>query len=82
MLLDREDPSKVLYRCKLFLLGPERDYEVNGFVPNVIFPTCALADQETGRIALYYGSADTYTGLAFTTVDRVVDYIKKNARKK
>ena len=29
-----------------------------------------------GRIALYYGCADSYVGLAFTTVDDVTDYIK------
>lgn len=80
VILDREDPSKVLYRCKNFLLTPEENYETVGFVPNVIFPTSALVDEKTGRIALYYGSADTYTCLAFTTVDRVVKYIKENAR--
>ena len=41
---------------------------------------CAtLTDAATGRIAIYYGCADTVTGLAFTTVDRVLDYIKKNS---
>ena len=28
---------------------------------------------------IYYGAADTYVGLAFTTVDLIVDYIKKNS---
>ena len=80
MILDRDDPSKVLYRCKNFLLTPEESYETTGFVPNVLFPTCALVDEETGHIAIYYGAADTYIALAFTTVDRVVEYIKKNGR--
>ena len=80
IILDKDDPSKVKARCKQFLLTPEMDYETTGFVPNVIFPTCALVDAPTGRIALYYGSADTYTSVAFTTVDRVVDYIMKNGR--
>ena len=80
LILDKDDVSKVKYRCKNFLLTPEMDYETNGFVSNVIFPTCTLVDAETGRIALYYGAADTYIGLAFTTVDRVVDYVKKNSR--
>lgn len=80
IILEKDDPSKVKVRCKQFLLTPEMDYETTGFVPNVIFPTCALVDAPTGRIALYYGSADTYTSVAFTTVDRVVDYIKKNGR--
>ena len=80
IILDRDDPSKVLYRCKNFLMTPEAPYEVSGFVPNVVFPTCALVDGPTGRIALYYGASDSCTGLAFTTVDRVVDYIKKHNR--
>jgi len=80
VILDKENPSKVLYRCEEFLLTPEEEYETVGFVPNVVFPTSALVDQKTGRIALYYGAADTYTALAFTTVDRVVKYIKDHKR--
>ena len=80
IILDKDDPSKVKYRCKNFLMTPEEHYETCGFVPNVIFPTSALVDEKTGRIAIYYGSSDTYTCLAFTTVDRVVKYIKENAR--
>ena len=80
MILDRDDPSKVLYRCSPYLLTPEEDYETNGFVPNVCFPTCALADSETGRICIYAGAADTYVELLFTDIDTVLDYIVKNAR--
>lgn len=75
-LLDKDEPSKVLYRCGNFLLTPEKWYEERGFVPNVCFPCATLQDADTGRIALYYGCADSYVGLAFTTVDEVVDYIK------
>ena len=80
MILDHDDPGKVLYRTKNFLMTPEMDYETVGFVPNVIFPTCALVDGDTGRIALYFGAADSVIGLAFTTIDRVVEYIKANSR--
>ena len=45
-------------------------------MPNVCFPCATLQDADTGRIALYYGCADSYVGLAFTAVDEVVDYIK------
>ena len=75
-ILDRDEPSKVLYRCSDFLLTPEAEYEEQGFVPNVCFPCATLQDAATGRIALYYGCADSYVGLAFTTADEVVDYIK------
>jgi Predicted glycosylase len=79
-LLDLNDPSKVLYRSADFFLTPEEPYEVSGFVPNVCFPTSALVDQKTGRMAIYYGAADTYTALCFSTVDVLVEYIKKHAR--
>ena len=78
-ILDRDEPSKVLYRCQNFLLTPEEWYEERGFVPNVCFPCATLQDADTGRIAVYYGCADSYVGLAFTTVDEVVSYIKANS---
>ena len=78
-ILDINEPSKVLYRCANHLLTPEEPYEVTGFVPNVIFPCATLQDGDTGRIAIYYGAADTHVGLAFTTVDAVVDYIKSHS---
>ena len=78
-LLDIDNHSKVLYRTKDYLHTPEKDYETNGFVPNVVFPCATLVDADTGRIAIYYGAADTYTGIAFTQVDELIDTIKKNS---
>lgn len=75
-ILDRDSPSKVLYRCADYMLTPETSYETIGFVPNVTFPVAALTDAQTGRIAIYYGCADTVVGLCFTTVDETVSYIK------
>lgn len=80
VILDKDDPSKVLHRCSNFLLTPEAEYETVGFVPNVIFPVSALADAETGRIAIYAGGADTVTELLFTDIDIVIDYILKYDR--
>jgi len=79
VLLDLEDPSKVLYRTRDYLMTPEKDYETVGFVPNVAFPCAAIADAPTGRIVLYYGAADTYTALAFCQVDEVLEYLKANS---
>lgn len=78
VILDREDPTKVKYRCKGYLLTPEEDYETKGFVDNVCFPCAALCDAKTNRIAIYYGCADTYVSLAFTTVDKVIKYVKEH----
>jgi beta-1,4-mannooligosaccharide/beta-1,4-mannosyl-N-acetylglucosamine phosphorylase len=68
-----------LYRTRDYLLTPEKEYETTGFVPNVTFPCANLCDAETGRIALYYGAADTYTAVAFTQVDELIKYIKANS---
>lgn len=78
-ILDIDNPSIVKYRCQNYLLTPEEWYEERGFVSNVTFPCAALCDAESGKIALYYGAADSYVGLAFTTVDKVVSYIKENS---
>ncbi|TVQ90171.1 MAG: glycosylase [Bacteroidetes bacterium] len=76
-ILDIDNPAKVKYRCGNYLLTPQEQYEVSGFVPNVIFPCQNIYDAETGRIAIYYGAADTFTALAFCHVDEVVQYIKE-----
>jgi beta-1,4-mannooligosaccharide/beta-1,4-mannosyl-N-acetylglucosamine phosphorylase len=78
-LLDIDNPAKVLYRTNKYLLFPTMDYETTGFVPNVCFPCAALTDAPTGRIAIYYGAADTCTALCFTQVDEVIDFVKANS---
>jgi len=79
-LLDIKEPWKVLYRTEPYLLSPQEIYECVGDVPNVAFPCAALCDAPTGRIAIYYGGADTVTCLAFARVDELIDFIKSNSR--
>ncbi|OKP78107.1 glycosidase [Paenibacillus helianthi] len=76
-LLDLDQPWKVKARSRNYILGPEMVYECMGDVPNVTFPCAALTDSATGRIAIYYGCADTVTGLAFTTVDELLKYMRE-----
>ena len=78
-ILDLDNPSKVLYRCENFLLTPEERYEERGFVPNVTFPCATIHDSVSGKIAVYYGCADSYVGLAFTKLDEIVAYIKEHS---
>ncbi|MFW5851352.1 MAG: glycoside hydrolase family 130 protein [Bacteroidota bacterium] len=79
VLLDIDNPRKVLYRTRDYLLTPEKEYETVGFVPNVAFPCANIYDAKTGRIAIYYGAADTYTAIAFCQVDELVAYIKEHS---
>lgn len=77
-LLDLDQPWKIIARARPYLLSPQTLYECVGDVPNVAFPCAALIDAPTGRLAIYYGCADTVTGLAFAHVDEVVDFVKRH----
>lgn len=78
-LLDLDQPWKVIYRSAPYLLSPQTQYECVGDVPNVAFPCAALYEESTGKIAIYYGGADTVTALAFCRLDEVLDFLKKNS---
>ena len=78
-ILDKDDPSKVLYRTQPYLLAPAAPYELTGDVPNVVFPCAALNDGK--RVALYYGAADIVVGLAFGYIDEIIEFTKKNSSK-
>ena len=57
-------------------LSPQKYYENVGDVPNVAFPCAALYDPDTGRVAIYYGGADTVTALAFARINELIEFVK------
>jgi predicted GH43/DUF377 family glycosyl hydrolase len=68
ILLDPEDPGRVRRRSPGPFFAPETDFEVDGFVPNVVFPTGVVRDREA--ILVYYGAADAFTAVAeFSVLD-------------
>ena len=79
-LLDLDEPWKVLYRTEPYILSPQKLYECVGDVPNVVFPCAAVSDAPTGRIAIYYGGADTVVCMAFAQVDELIDFVKSHSR--
>lgn len=78
-ILDIDKPWKVKYRCKNYILSPQAEYETVGDVPNVVFPCGVLTNAEAGRLAIYYGAADTVVALAFARIDELLQYIKDNS---
>jgi beta-1,4-mannooligosaccharide/beta-1,4-mannosyl-N-acetylglucosamine phosphorylase len=76
-LLDLDEPWKVIARSRPYLLNPRELYEIAGDVPNVVFPCATLVDGPSGRMTIYYGAADTVTGLAFGHVGEVVEFVKR-----
>jgi predicted GH43/DUF377 family glycosyl hydrolase len=62
LLLSPDDPARVLRRTPEPFFVPEADFEVAGFVPNVVFPTGVVRDGDL--LLLYYGAADAFTAVA------------------
>ncbi len=58
MLHDLKDPSKIIGRCNEYVLGPREVYEVVGDVPNVVFTSAALLEDDGETVTLFYGGAD------------------------
>ncbi|MBS3763999.1 MAG: glycoside hydrolase family 130 protein [Planctomycetes bacterium] len=76
MLLDLEDPSRVIGLYKEPLLAPEAEYEVSGgYRNNVIFPGGMILEP-SGEVKIYYGSADTVTCLATADVGDLLELVK------
>jgi beta-1,4-mannooligosaccharide/beta-1,4-mannosyl-N-acetylglucosamine phosphorylase len=77
-LLDLEKPWKVIARARPYIINPREIYELAGDVPNVTFPCAALVDKDSGKVTIYYGCADTVTGLVFGKIDEIVNWVKAN----
>jgi len=81
ILLDAEDPSRVLARSDVNVLEPREPYETVGQVPNVVFPSGWVVEPgatidpvpDEAKLYVYYGAADTSVALATTTVSRLVE---------
>jgi beta-1,4-mannooligosaccharide/beta-1,4-mannosyl-N-acetylglucosamine phosphorylase len=72
MLLDLQDPSKILGYSKEPLLAPETQWETDsGYRTNVIFPGGLIAEED-GSVKIYYGASDTVECLATSDVESLV----------
>lgn len=70
LLLDSDDPSIVQRRFPGPFFVPEADFERNGFIADVVFPTGVVRDEGKGTLLVYYGAADAFTAVAeFSELD-------------
>nr|WP_241240736.1 hypothetical protein [Thermotoga sp. Ku-13t] len=80
MLLDLEDPTKVLDVHEQSILAPETEYEISGgFRNNVVFPIRAVLENE--EVKIYHDAVDTAICLATANVNELVGLCLKNSRK-
>lgn len=81
VLLDLQDPSRVIAAARQPLLSPQAPYETgegatpqtNGFRNDVIFPGGMILE-DSGQVKIYYGAADTVECLATAPVDELVRF--------
>ena len=70
----------MLHRTRDYLMAPTADYERVGDVPNVCFPCAAIID-DSRRMTLYYGCADTCVGVAYADLDEIIAFTKERGFK-
>ncbi|GAP05964.1 predicted glycosylase [Anaerolinea thermolimosa] len=73
-LCDLHEPWKVIARPGGYFLAPKFEEQV-GDVSNVVFCNGAVA-REDGSLYIYYGSSDTRTHVASTSIERMIDYVR------
>ncbi len=74
MLLDKNDPRKIIARSRNFVLEPTTDYEKSGLYQGCVFPTGAVV--KDGTIYVYYGCADKYVSLVTEKMENVLNYLR------
>jgi predicted GH43/DUF377 family glycosyl hydrolase len=73
LLLDLEDPGKVLHRTPDWLMEPKTDYEIQGFYRGVCFPCGAVVID--GTLFVYYGGGDKYCAVATCSLDELMNHL-------
>ncbi len=74
VLLDLNDPRKIIGRTDYSLLNPETDYELQGDIPNIVFPSGALIHDD--KLFVYYGAADTRVCVATCNVEDLLKELR------
>jgi predicted GH43/DUF377 family glycosyl hydrolase len=74
MLLDRHDPARIVRVGREPILRPELDFEQEGFVANVVFPTGLVATGNT--LLIYYGASDKYVAVVEMALPEIMHALK------
>jgi predicted GH43/DUF377 family glycosyl hydrolase len=74
LLLDLDNPAKILAHTPDPILSPDALFETTGFVPNIVFPT-GLAERGE-NLLIYYGAADTVTAVVQLKRQDVLDAMR------
>ncbi|OIO29989.1 hypothetical protein COX93_01715 [Candidatus Nomurabacteria bacterium CG_4_10_14_0_2_um_filter_30_12] len=76
MILDFNDPTRILYKSKNPILEPDEYYENEGFKAGVIYSCGAVV--KDGELFVYYGGADSVVCVASVDLSSLIEDLKKN----
>ena len=80
VLLDLNNPTKIISRASKPILEPDRTYENDGFKSGIVYVSGAVV--KDGNILLYYGASDSYVSVAWTNLNKFLDKLINNERPK
>jgi len=75
MILDINEPTRILYRSQAPILEPDAYYENSGFKSGVVYSCGAVV--KDGELYVYYGGADSVTCVAIANLDRFLEDLKR-----
>ncbi|MEK7606285.1 MAG: hypothetical protein AAB458_01680 [Patescibacteria group bacterium] len=73
VLLDLKDPTRVLSRTSSAIMQPREKYELEGQIPNVVFPCGATVHK--GKIFVYYGGGDSVVAGASISLKKLLSIL-------
>lgn len=73
VILDKNDPEKILARTKDFIMEPEFDFETQGYYNGCVFPTGICV--KDGEMFVYYGAADKFVCVATADFKKFCDSV-------
>ena len=73
MLLDSNNPTRIIGKTPLPILEPETEFETKGSYNGCVFPTGNVIVD--GTLFVYYGAADKYVCTATCQVDELINYL-------
>ncbi len=75
LILDKDDPRKVVARTKDFIMEPDLKFETEGIYNGCVFPTGSVV--KDGTLFVYYGCGDKYVGLATADFEELLKEVMK-----
>lgn len=78
-LHDLRDPSRVLGVADDWILQPEDQWEISGYVHNVVF-CCGAVAEDDGTVKIYWGGADSVMCAGTASLEDLVDLCLSNPR--